>query len=70
MEYDGVKTKHPEYNKREHQWKVMRDVMEGDDAIKEAGEIYLPRPSTAHSCFDAYEEKQYQSFKARSIFTM
>lgn len=69
MEYDGVKTKHPEYNKRERQWKLMRDVMEGDDAIKEAGETYLPRPSTAHSCFDSYEEKQYQSFKARSIFT-
>ena len=65
----GVQTQHPEYSKREHQWKVMRDVMEGDDAIKAAGEDYLPRPSTAHDCYDKYEIKQYEAFKNRSIFT-
>lgn len=65
----GVKTQHPEYTKRERQWRIMRDVMEGDDAIKQAGETYLPRPSTAHACFDSYELKQYEAFKGRSIFT-
>jgi len=65
----GVQTTHPEYTKRFKQWKVMRDVMEGDDAIKAAGEDYLPRPSTAHECFDKYEMMQYESFKNRSIFT-
>ena len=65
----GVQTQHPEYTKREKQWKVMRDVMEGDDAIKAAGEDYLPRPSTAHECYDKYEMLQYNAFKGRSIFT-
>ena len=65
----GVQTTHPEYAKRFKQWKIMRDVMEGDDAIKGAGEDYLPRPSTAHECFDKYELMQYESFKNRSIFT-
>ena len=64
----GVKTQHPEYTKRERQWKIMRDVMEGDDAIKQGGEDYLPRPSTAHECFDKYEQMQYEAFKGRSIF--
>lgn len=66
--YDGVKTTHPLYQKRLPQWKLMRDVMEGDDAIKAAGEDYLPRPSTAHKSYDAYEEMQYQSFKKRAVF--
>ena len=65
----GVKTTHPEYDKRFEQWKIMRDVIEGDDAIKRAGEKYLPRPSTAHEIFDCYELKQYEAFKNRSIFT-
>ena len=65
----GVQTTHPEYQKRESQWQIMRDVMEGDDVIKAKGEVYLPRPSTAHECFDTYEQKQYESFKNRSIFT-
>jgi len=65
----GVKTTHPKYDKRCGQWEIMRDVMEGDDAIKSKGEAYLPRPSTAHKMFDAYEIKQYEAFKNRSIFT-
>lgn len=65
----GVMTRHPEYTQRSPQWKIMRDVMEGDDAIKAAGEKYLPKPSTAHHKFDTYEEMQYNSFKNRSIFT-
>ena len=65
----GVQTTHPEYTKRCPQWKVMRDVMEGDDAIKGAGEEYLPRPSTAHECYDKYEMMQYDAYKGRSIFT-
>lgn len=69
MDNYGVQTQHPEYTKRSRQWELMRDVIEGDDAIKEAGEKYLPRPSTAHECFDKYEVMQYEAFKNRSIFT-
>lgn len=67
--YEGVRTTHPEYNKRLPQWKIMRDVIEGDDAIKAKGEEYLPRPCTAHEIYDSYEQKQYDSFLGRAIFT-
>lgn len=66
---EGVKIKHPEYEKRSPQWCVMRDVMEGDDTIKAKGETYLPRPSTAHKKYDMYENMQYERFKDRGIFT-
>ena len=67
----GVKTQHPEYTKRQPQWEIMRDVIEGDDAIKAAGEKYLPRASSAHTSatWNSYELKQYEAFKSRSIFT-
>ena len=69
MDNYGVKTQHPEYSKRKKQWALMRDVIEGDDAIKEAGEKYLPRASSAHTNWLSYELKQYEAFKARAIFT-
>lgn len=69
MKNEGVETRHPDYQKRVLQWKLMRDVIEGDDAIKKAGESYLPRPSTAHHKYDLYEDMQYESFKNRAIFT-
>ena len=68
-ENEGVKIRHPDYEKRSPQWVIMRDVMEGDDAIKAKGETYLPRPSTAHHKYDMYEDMQYNRFKERGIFT-
>lgn len=64
----GVKTRHPEYLKRIKQWELMRDIMEGEEAIKEKGEEYLPSPSTAHHKFDEYERKTYEAFKERTPF--
>ena len=64
----GVQTKHPLYIKRSTQWALMRDVIEGSDAIKEKGEVYLPRPSVAHDKYDIYEKKQYETFKQRTPF--
>lgn len=69
MDNNGVKTQHPEYTKRERQWHLMRDVIEGDDAIKQAGEIYLPRATSARTNWLSYEIKQYEAFKSRAIFT-
>ena len=64
----GVTTKHPLYSKRYPQWILMRDVIEGNDAIKEKGEIYLPRPSTEHDKFSLYAQKQYEAFKYTESF--
>ena len=41
-ENEGVKIRHPDYEKRSPQWVIMRDVMEGDDAIK-GGTIFTER---------------------------
>jgi len=40
-----VDSKHFEYEDREPQWKRCRDIYNGSDAVKNAGEEYLPRPS-------------------------
>lgn len=39
----GVETTNPEYKKLASKWKRCRDVAEGQDAVHEAGELYLPR---------------------------
>lgn len=41
-----VDTKHPEYKKREAGYKMVRDVVEGEDALRRSGNIetYLPKP--------------------------
>lgn len=44
MAFDVTK-KHPLYEKRIKQWIRQRDVIEGEDRIKECGETYLPRLS-------------------------
>ena len=64
----GVTTKHPLYSKRYPQWILMRDVIEGNDAIKAQGEIYLPKPSIEHDKFSLYAQKQYEAFKFRTPF--
>lgn len=69
---NGVRTHHPDYDKRFYQWKKMRDLMEGEDKIKEAGEDYLPRPSQAKNkwgTWDDYELQLYEAFKERAPFT-
>lgn len=54
-----VDSKHPLYNKRKKQWEIIRDCYEGEDAIKEKGEQYLPR---------AYgnTDYQYEAYKTRA----
>lgn len=41
----GVTNLHPLYEKRSSQWRIIRDCVEGEDAIKRAGEAYLPKAS-------------------------
>jgi hypothetical protein len=40
-----VRTPRAEYNERAPQWRLMRDAVDGEDAIKAAGADYLPMPS-------------------------
>jgi hypothetical protein len=39
-----VDSKCPEYNEKSTQWKTVRDAVEGEIAIKNGKETYLPRP--------------------------
>jgi hypothetical protein len=38
-----VNTTHPDYDANLAAWQRARDVMAGEDAVKRAGERYLPR---------------------------
>lgn len=55
----SVESMHPIYARRMDQWKTIRDCIEGEDAIKAAGERYLPRASGS----DTYE---YEAYKRRA----
>lgn len=67
--YGGVRTRHPEYQKRLKQWIIMRDVIEGSDAIKAKKTEYLPMASSAKDRPDKYELKAYNNFLYRADFT-
>ena len=56
-----VDSQHPRYKSREHQWAKCRDAYEGEDAIKEAGEKYLPR-------LKGQDNDDYSSYKRRALF--
>lgn len=45
MSIATVTTPHPEYAKAVPRWQLLRDVFEGEDAIKAAGTTYTPRLS-------------------------
>lgn len=55
----GVETTHKLYNKRKRQWQLIRDCIEGEDAIKEKGELYLPKTK-------GMSDQRYKAFKLRA----
>src|SRR5215472_850401 len=52
---------HPEYDASLPAWSRARDVLSGEDAVKAAGEKYLPR-------LDSQSEEEYSAYKARASF--
>ena len=55
----SVSSLHPLYQKRMLQWHVIRDCVEGEDAIKNAGEVYLPKNA-------GWVPEQYEAYKKRA----
>lgn len=54
----AVTVRHREYDKRSAEWALMRDVIEGDRAVKEQGEHYLPKPAgQTHRDYAAYKKR-------------
>ncbi len=56
-----VDTKHPDYLKALERWKRNRDVLSGEDAVKAAGEKYLPR-------IGAQTDEEYKAYLKRASF--
>jgi len=56
-----VSTTHPEYDLRVNSWVRCRDAFEGQDAIKAAGTMYLPRLSEQSTA-------EYEAYKTRALF--
>src|SRR5215470_14867153 len=56
-----VSSTHPDYGAAAPQWSRARDVIAGEDAVKAAGEKYLPR-------LDSQSEEEYAAYKARASF--
>jgi hypothetical protein len=55
------KSTHAEYDAAATEWSRARDVLAGEDAVKAAGERYLPR-------LDSQSEEEYSAYKARASF--
>src|SRR3974390_564088 len=52
---------HPDYVANAAKWARTRDVLAGEDAVKAAGEKYLPR-------LDSQNDEEYAAYKARASF--
>ena len=57
----AVNATHPEYDASLPVWSRARAVLAGEDAVKAAGEKYLPR-------LDSQSEEEYSAYKARASF--
>lgn len=56
-----VDTPHPDYIKHERMWRRCRDVVDGEDAVKDAGQDYLPK-------LEGQSDDEYDSYKMRALF--
>lgn len=56
-----IDSRHPDYEHRLPEWKILRDATAGDRAIKAAGELYLPK------LFDQPTDS-YNDYKNRALF--
>jgi hypothetical protein len=52
---------HPDYDANQAAWLRARDVIAGEDAVKAAGETYLPR-------LDSQADDEYLAYKTRASF--
>jgi len=62
-----VSSKHPDWEDRIDEWKLMRNCVRGEKAIKEANVTYLPMPSGFKSQSDQGKE-MYSAYQTRAQF--
>ncbi|MCB5411789.1 DUF4055 domain-containing protein [Pseudogemmobacter faecipullorum] len=64
----GVDSKHPQYTAaRQADWRLMRDAMDGESAVKARGETYLPKPSGYAALSDG-GTAAYDAYRKRAEF--
>lgn len=56
--------KHPEYVAKAPLWRKVRDATAGEDAVKAAGQAYLPNPDETN----AYATERYRAYIARAVY--
>ena len=56
-----VETLHPDYSRHEEKARRVRDAVEGSDAIKRRGTVYLPDP-------DPDDPDRYANYKMRALW--
>src|SRR5690242_6739182 len=56
-----VNSTHPDYDTNAAAWMRARDVFAGEDAVKAAGERYLPK-------LDSQTSEEYNAYRARASF--
>jgi hypothetical protein len=61
-----VDSVHKDYNANLSSWTMVRDVVEGEKAVKAKGEIYLPRPVPEDKSKEA--DSRYEQYKMRALF--
>ena len=61
-----VESHHPDYIKRERDWALISDCMEGQRTIKEKGDLYLPKPNPED--ISLQNQSRYKAYKKRAVF--
>ena len=56
-----VNSTHPDYDASAADWLRARDILAGEDAVKAAGERYLPR-------LEGQSDEEYSAYRARACF--
>ena len=61
-----VSFQHPEFKGAEYRWSVVSDACKGQEAVKAAGEKYLPRPNYEDKSNEA--RNRYNRYRERAAF--
>lgn len=61
-----VETKHYEYTNNINRWMTVRDCIAGSSVVKDAGDVYLPRPNASDKSDE--NNKRYAAYKQRAQF--
>ncbi|MFC3630438.1 hypothetical protein ACFOM8_13380 [Paracoccus angustae] len=64
----AIDSKHPQFTReRQDEWRLMRDSMDGESAIKARGEVHLPMPD-AYRRMDDCGRLAYAAYRDRAGF--